>query len=87
MSKYIRIILVLFVCLLVCGCNRPKYTGAHIVAGDLSGDVQIRGAESVSFQTTRIYLKDGGELILAKGMFILFTGDCPICRERGENGD
>lgn len=87
MSRYIRIILVFFVCLLICGCNRPKYTGAHIVAGEVSGDVQIRGWESVSFRDTRIYLKDGGELTLAKGMFILFTGDCPICRERREDGN
>ena len=85
MRKVIVIAVLTIVLSILCGCQ-SRYTGAHIVAGDVSGDVDITGYESISFQSTRLYLKDGGEITLAKGMFILFTDTCPICGERREDG-
>lgn len=69
------------------GCNLRKYNGAHIIAGDISGDVEITDYESISLQSERLYLKDGGSITLGKGMYILFIDTCPICGTKGERSE
>ena len=87
MVKHIKIfaVLVMLVVLMFCCACEQKYDGAHIIAGELSGDVEIIRSESVSFYMVELTLKDGSHIRLEKGNFILFKGVCPICGERRDN--
>lgn len=85
MSRYIKTIFVVLAFAVFCGGCASRYKGSHIIAGELSGDVEIIGYESVSFQSECLFLKDGGQITLGKGMFILFTDTCPICGTKGED--
>ena len=92
MSKYIKMLLaVIAFAVLFGGCSRKcKYDGAHIIAGELSGDVEIVWFEGISFNMTELTLKDGSHIRLENGNFILFNGICPVCgtkMERSEDGE
>lgn len=82
MRRYIKTLFVVLVVLMFCGACKCEYDGAHIIAGKLSGDVEIVSYKGVSFSMTELTLKDGSHIRLEEGNFILYNGVCPICGER-----
>ena len=81
MKGYIKMLFSVFAFALmfcVCSCEY-RYNGAHIIAGELSGDVEIVWCESVSLKSSELTLKDGSHIRLDKGNFILYNDECPVC--------